>query len=100
MCQKAKVDPATLIQNKLELLFKIILEASDSKTEGAKEASYRAITSLAFVLPDLVLPRVVDQLKVDVATDIKTLTDEDIGMWTTPEGEPYFDGKLLICLHP
>lgn len=92
------MDPATLIQNQLELLFKIILEASGSKTEDAKEASYRAITTLAFVLPGVVLPRVVDQLKVDVATDIKTLTDEDFGMWTTPEGEPYFDGKLSAGL--
>lgn len=94
------MDPATLIQNQLEMLFKIILKASQSKTEGTKEASYRAITTLAFVLPDVVLPRVVDQLKVDVATDIKTLTDEDFGMWTTPEGEPYIDGMLFVLSRP
>ena len=42
------------------------------------------------------LPKVVEQLKIDVATDIKTLKDEEIGMWATPEGEAYIDGEVVV----
>jgi hypothetical protein len=62
------------------------------------EACYRAITTLAFVAPDTVLPRVMEQLQVDLSSDINALTDLDIGVWNTPEDQTFIDGVCLtLC---
>ena len=60
------------------------------------EACYRAITTLAFVAPETVLPRVMEQLQADLGPDINTLTDLDIGVWNTPEGQTFIDGKFQM----
>jgi hypothetical protein len=37
-----------------------------------------------------------EQLHGDLGPDINALTDLDIGVWNTPEGETYIDGMLQI----
>ncbi|TFK50812.1 ARM repeat-containing protein [Heliocybe sulcata] len=92
LCQKARMDPQALIGNKLDTLFQLILEASDSSERGMVEGSYRALSTITFVAPVLVLPRAVDQLRLDIpATDINSLSDTDIAIWATPEGVTYVD---------
>jgi len=63
-------------------------------TTDYAEACYQAITTLAFVAPDTVLPRVMEQLQVDLSHDINALTDLDIGVWNTPEGQTFIDGRF------
>ncbi|KZT22524.1 ARM repeat-containing protein [Neolentinus lepideus HHB14362 ss-1] len=92
LCQKARVDPQALITNKLDIIFQLILAASDSSDRRLMEGSYRTLSTVTFVAPPLVLPRAVDQLRLDIsATDINSLSDTDLAIWATPEGVTYVD---------
>ena len=66
---------------------------------GFVEAGYRAITTLAFVAPSAVIPKVVEQIRGDLkAEDVHSLTDDDLGIWATPEGQTFVDGaESLTC---
>ncbi|KAH9002519.1 ARM repeat-containing protein, partial [Lactarius deliciosus] len=64
LCQKAHLDPHTC---------------------------HSAITTLAFVAPNAVLPRVMEQLRADLSADINSLTDLDFGVWNTPEDQIFVD---------
>ncbi len=61
---------------------------------GYAEACYRATTALAFIAPDTVLPRVMEQLHADLSLKINQLTDLDIGVWNTLEGQTFLDGEF------
>lgn len=66
---------------------------------GFAEASYRAIGTLAFIAPHVVLPRVMDQLREDLdAQVLGALTEEELGIWETPEGTTYVDGETWRLL--
>ena len=53
--------------------------------------------TLAFVAPNLVLPRLMDQLRADIDPNvINGLSDSDIGIWLTPEGTTFVDGEKYI----
>ena len=53
--------------------------------------------TLAFVAPNLVLPRLMDQLRADIDPNvINGLSDSDIGIWLTPEGTTFVDGEEYI----
>jgi len=57
------------------------------------------VTTLAFVLPTLVLPRIIDQLQRDIDPNVLNgLTDEDLGVWATPEGTTFVDGSSYQCI--
>ncbi|GLB43526.1 putative ARM repeat-containing protein [Lyophyllum shimeji] len=93
LCQRAQTDPRELTIRHLDKLLKLVLGAStvDSKY-GFADASYKAISTLAFVAPDAVLPRIMEQLRVDIHPDIiNSLTGTDFGIWLTPEGATYVD---------
>ncbi|KAE9398973.1 ARM repeat-containing protein [Gymnopus androsaceus JB14] len=85
MCQKANTDPMEVVGRHLDKLLKLILDASLSDVKsGFPEASYRAVTTLAFVI--------LDQLKEDINVDaINSLTELDFGIWATPEGTTFID---------
>ena len=59
------------------------------------EAAYRAIATITFVAPEAVVTRVIERLNVDLkADDIEALTEEDFGIWSTPEGTAFIDGTV------
>ncbi|KAI0060576.1 ARM repeat-containing protein [Artomyces pyxidatus] len=92
LCQKARADPRALVDHQLDRLFSIVVSTmSESQTSDFSEAVYRAITTLAFVAPDTVLPRVMDQLREDIGSDVNALSESDLGIWATPEGVAYVD---------
>ena len=66
---------------------------------GFALAGLKALTTLAFVSPETVLPRVMDQLRVDINLDIlNSLTETDYAIWKTPEGTTYVDGRsYYLC---
>ncbi|KAI5995298.1 armadillo-type protein [Pisolithus orientalis] len=93
MCQKAGRDPHDLVQRHIDSIMMTVLEASmvDPKL-GFADASYRTIGTLAFVCPEVVLPRVMDQLRADIdVQSINALTETDFGIYETPEGTAYTD---------
>lgn len=63
------------------------------------EASYHSISALTFVCPEVVLPRVMNQLHADINVPaINELTEMDFGIYETPEGETYVNGEhVFIC---
>ncbi|KAF5363220.1 hypothetical protein D9758_008404 [Tetrapyrgos nigripes] len=92
VCQRASTDPRELIGRNLDKILELVVEASSSAKTGYPEASYRAVTTLAFVSPQHVLPRIMDQLRTDINADIiNSLTEFDFGVWSTPEGTTYVD---------
>ncbi|KAI0035599.1 ARM repeat-containing protein [Vararia minispora EC-137] len=91
LCQKAKMNPQAVVDNQVDVLFSQITEVINEDNQESNEATYRAITTLAFVSPQTVLPRVVSQLKADLVSDVKSLTDTDFGIWETPEGKMFTD---------
>ncbi|KAI6029055.1 armadillo-type protein [Pisolithus microcarpus] len=93
MCQKAGRDPHDLVQKYVDSIMTTVLEASmvDPKL-GFAAASYRTVSTLAFVCPEVVLPRIMDQLRADVdIKGINDLTEVDLGIYETPEGTAYTD---------
>ena len=112
------------MNHQLDKLFQIILDASEddgkvqklmsfsfshvcqthisfqSESVGIRESSYRAFTTLAFVSPDTVLPRIMEQLRTDLNSDVKALSDTDVDIWRAPEGTPFIDGKSRRILFP
>lgn len=58
------------------------------------DAASRAMGTLAFVAPDSVLPRLIDQLRADINPNvINGLSDSDIGIWLAPEGTTFVNGE-------
>ncbi|KAJ6581434.1 armadillo-type protein [Mycena capillaripes] len=93
LCQKAEKDPREVVVRRLDRIVELILAgaAEDSKT-GLPDAAYSALTTLVFVAPDVVLPRIVEQLRLDIDPAIlNALTEEDLGMWRMPEGSTFID---------
>ena len=39
-----------------------------------------------------------EQLHADLSSDISSLTDLDIGIWNTPEGQTFVDGEFPSSL--
>ncbi|KAF8883249.1 armadillo-type protein [Infundibulicybe gibba] len=93
ICQKAKVDPRDLAERNADKLLKLILDASVmDPAYGFPEASYGAISTLTFVAAHVILPRVMEQLQVDInPTIISSLSATDLGIWATPEGTTFVD---------
>ncbi|KXN82440.1 Translational activator gcn1 [Leucoagaricus sp. SymC.cos] len=93
VCQKANTDPKELIEKHVDKLLKLVLESTTVDVElGFPEASYHTVTTLTFIAPTIVLPRIMDQLKADLdPSNLNSLTDFDYGVWQTPEGTAFVD---------
>ncbi|KDQ56445.1 hypothetical protein JAAARDRAFT_36597 [Jaapia argillacea MUCL 33604] len=91
ICQKARVDPMELVNHTMDKLLKLI-EAANSLGHGLTEAGYRAVTTLTFVSPTTVLPRVMEQLRTCInPSEINSLSDTDLGIWQTPPDQTFID---------
>ncbi|KAJ4478479.1 armadillo-type protein [Lentinula aciculospora] len=93
LCQKAGTDPREVVEKHLNRLLELVLDASLSESKsGFPEACYRTVTTLAFVSPGDVLPKIFEQLKQDIDVDIlDSLTEDDFGIWATAEGTTFID---------
>lgn len=114
MCQKAALDPYGLINKYFNKLFDLVLDAARSESKvclrnhapvagadfvqyGFPEASYSVVTTLCFVSPASVLPRIVKQLQDDLdPASLNALSDFDLGVWATPEGTTFVDGYFFV----
>ncbi|KAF7309756.1 TOG domain-containing protein [Mycena indigotica] len=93
ICQRAGIDPRDVVVRQGERIVDLILAgaAEDPKT-GLPAASYAALTTIVFVAPDLILPRIVQQLQADIdCNTLNSLTEEELGMWRMPEGTAFID---------
>ncbi|KAK0468862.1 armadillo-type protein [Armillaria novae-zelandiae] len=92
LCQKAGTDPHDLVSRHIDRLVDLVSTNALSEAAGFKESSYRAVTTLAFVSPETAVSRIVDQLRKDIdAKVINGLSEDDLGIWLTPESTTYVD---------
>lgn len=55
------------------------------------------MTTLTFIAPSAILPRIVDQIALDLESSLlNSLTDFDYGVWQTPECEAFVDGRTQL----
>jgi len=67
---------------------------------GFAQASYTALTTLAFVAPAVVSPCVLAQLKSDVNVAVlNNISELDLGVWATTEGATFVNG-LHLSVNP
>ena len=60
-------------------------------------AGFRAVTTLAFVAPTLILPPLMDQLHHDLdPKELETIGLHEYSIWKTPEGTLFVDGELFL----
>ncbi|KAJ7720581.1 armadillo-type protein [Mycena maculata] len=93
VCQRAGADPGEVVERRLDRIVELILAgtAEDAKS-GLPNAAYSALTTIVFIAPDAVLPRIVEQLRTDIDPAVlNALTEEDLGMWRMPEGSTFID---------
>ncbi|KAG6896538.1 hypothetical protein C0992_007574 [Termitomyces sp. T32_za158] len=93
LCQRARLDPHELVTNHWDKLFDLILtgSAADAKS-GFADASYNAVSTVAFVAPEKALQRIMNQLREDInPVVVNALTESEFGIWLTPEGTTYID---------
>lgn len=58
------------------------------------------MTTLTFIAPTVILPRIMNQLELDLDPSLlNSLTDFDYGVWQTPEGTPFVDGKAILSFY-
>jgi hypothetical protein len=96
MVQSMGLDPATVaIDKRVEILARLWEAASAPPTDARlAEAAYRAITTLAFVQPEIYVPAVMERLKVDLdPASLDFIGLEERGIWATPSDQLFVDGK-------
>ncbi|KAL4249154.1 TOG domain-containing protein [Abortiporus biennis] len=95
LCQATRIDPHDVVSSHAESVIEKVLEATDPESKfyhsSFAEAAYNAVTTLVFVAPEVMAPRVVEQIGLDLDPAVDSLSDEDIGIWATPEGTAFVD---------
>ncbi|TFY63660.1 hypothetical protein EVJ58_g3122 [Rhodofomes roseus] len=93
--EKSRIDPHDLVVERLDEILRDTLTISETQLKSGEDytsASYYAITTVTFVAPEAVLPRVVEQLNGDLdVNELNSLSETDLAIWSTPEGQTYVD---------
>lgn len=85
---RTSVDPGVLVENYSDRIIENALKLADSPSNGLFEASCRAIATLSFINPDMVVSKIIDIGKQDLnAQLVEKFTPFNIKVWETPEGE-------------
>ncbi|KAK8236757.1 translational activator [Phyllosticta capitalensis] len=96
LCLKTGVDPGELTRKELDSCLEAIIEAtkgtSSVHTPTVREAAYAAAADLAFVAPDVAIPRLVEQIKRDLdPKQLEGVGPEEAAIFRTPEGQVFVD---------
>lgn len=100
--QYAGLDPKSVILSKFDRFrdsINAVLNNPSNPHAALREGAYRSISSLCFVVPDIAVPiyvtDVLDALDPDTLSWIGTF---ETGVWRTPVGLTFVDGKLASQL--
>ncbi|PGH15151.1 hypothetical protein AJ80_05663 [Polytolypa hystricis UAMH7299] len=93
---KAGIDPENLVKEFPEQCLAQVLSIIDdpirSKIDKSRAASWSAAADLAFVAPDVMVPRLVSQFQDDLKLErVSQFTSTDIAIARTPEGTTFVD---------
>ncbi|KAG9005891.1 translational activator of GCN4 [Tulasnella sp. JGI-2019a] len=91
LVRKAGLNPPDLLSSGLERLLSIVWEASLLNGEFG-DAGHLAATTLTFIAPALIMPRMVVQLQKDLELDqLAAIGETEYNIWKTPEGTLFVD---------
>lgn len=96
LVQSLGLDPATVAFDKRELILERLWSAASTPPADARlaEAAYRAITTLAFIQPEIYVNAVLEKLKSDLdPASLDFIGLEERGIWVTPSDQLFVDGK-------
>ncbi|QKX59042.1 uncharacterized protein TRUGW13939_06172 [Talaromyces rugulosus] len=96
LCLKTGIDPGKLVSDHpdecTEQLTQVLEDPVQSRITQASNAVGNAAADLAFVAPDVMVPRIVNILKEDLADDrISKFSPTDAAISRTPEGTTFVD---------
>ncbi|KAL0254871.1 translational activator of GCN4 [Diplodia seriata] len=95
-CLKTGVDPGELVKSELDRCIETIINAtkgtSSVHTPLVRQGAYSAGADLAFVAPEVAIPRLVEQIKQDLdPKQLENVGPTEAAIFRTPEGTPFID---------
>ncbi|KAI0448810.1 armadillo-type protein [Xylaria acuta] len=94
LCLKVGVDPGALGRKyERELIDQLIEKTQfDQNSSIVKTAAYNAAADLAFVAPEVMIPRIIDLLQADLSTtELKEIGPVEAAIFRTPDGTAFVD---------
>ncbi|KAG8863877.1 translational activator of GCN4, partial [Serendipita sp. 405] len=94
LLQYAKLDPHGVVTRNFKQLITYAEDAVTGTDSGSlrNDAALRAITTLAFVAPELTVPHLLRKIKTLLdPTPLHALGELEMGVWKTPVGTPFVD---------
>ncbi|GAB0135257.1 hypothetical protein EsDP_00003602 [Epichloe bromicola] len=94
MCLRMAVDPGTLAKKHLDELFQEIgtRTSIDQKVDVIQHAAYNAAAELAFVAPEVVIPRLMELIGRDLdPKQLQNIGPMEAAIYRTPEGTCFVD---------
>ncbi|KAJ5485375.1 eIF-2-alpha kinase activator GCN1 [Penicillium diatomitis] len=96
LCLATGVDPGNLVRahskDCIDRLVNVTTDPVQSAVPNVNAAVWSAAGDLAFVAPDVMIPRIVDQIKQDLdGSRLAKFTATDAAIARTPEGTTYID---------
>ncbi|KAI0473029.1 armadillo-type protein [Xylariaceae sp. FL0804] len=94
LCLKVGLDPGNLARKHGESLVEQIISMTQfsQKSTTVKTAACNAAADLAFIAPDIMIPKIVGLVRMDLATtDLKEVGPVEAAIFRTPEGTAFVD---------
>ncbi|CAE6418409.1 unnamed protein product [Rhizoctonia solani] len=92
LCLRAKLDPHVLVTRKVDRLLELVLLKQGEHSEQTMESAYRALSSIVFIAPAVVLPHVISEVRHSLApAQVEALGAVDFAIWRTPKGTMFHD---------
>lgn len=99
LVQSLNLDPATVAFEKRETILERLWQAASipPADDRLAEAAYRAITTLAFVQPEIYVTAVLEKLRADLdPATLDFIGLEERGIWATPSDQLFVDGESHV----
>ncbi|CAG7931945.1 unnamed protein product [Penicillium olsonii] len=105
LCLRTGTDPGDLVRANpakcIEQLVRVNADPVQSAVPDVNPAVWSSAAELAFVAPDVMIPRLVDQIKFDLdGTRLSKFTATDAAIARTPEGTAFVDVLSSKSKHP
>ncbi|KAI3322621.1 ARM repeat-containing protein [Xylariaceae sp. AK1471] len=94
LCLKVGVDPGALARKYEKELIEQLIEKTrfGQNSSNIKMAACNAAADLAFVAPEVMIPRIIDLIRADLATtELREIGPVEAAIFRTPEGTAFVD---------
>ncbi|WVF72242.1 hypothetical protein IAT40_007054 [Kwoniella sp. CBS 6097] len=94
LVQSLSLDPATVARDDKDRILDTLWQAAGTPPDDVRlaEAAYHAVTTLAFICPDIYVPAVLVKLRTDLdPASLDFIGLEERGIWATPADQLFVD---------